>query len=444
MKGLFLLNTFLQEINNNVLVFDGSKGTMLQKMGLGGGECPELWNIEHPEEVRSLYNSYIDAGSDVIQTNTFGANREVLRKFDLQDKTEEINIAGVKLAKEIAGENVYIAASIGPTGRILEPSGDLTFDQAYEAYKEQVIAVTKAGADIINFETITDLAEMRAAILAARENSTLPIIASMSFEQNGYSLMGNPPETFTLVCQSLGADIIGVNCSTGPDSLLQIIKKIYPYSNVPICTKANAGLPEYLNGTLQYLESPDIFKNSVQSYVENGVRLIGGCCGTTPEHIIAIKSGIRLIDFDSLNEKLKQNHNTLVCSATKLISVDNLDEINVFKFFESFDGSQLKTIDSDIIIEKIVDLNINDFEALYLNLNALDIECDIVSIISTIQSYCRLPIIFHSSSPIKLKSALRAYNGKACVLLSQESDINFDLIVYAKKYGCIIKTDVNL
>ncbi len=440
------MNKFLQDLKTNILVFDGSKGTMLQKMGLAAEECPELWNLKHPEKVKELYASYIEAGSDVIQTNTFGANRSVLEKFNLQDKVSEINSASVRLAKEAAGNRAYVAASIGPTGKLLEPSGDLTFEQAYNVFKEQVISVTQAGADIINFETITDLCEMRAAILAARENSPLPIIASMTFEPNGYTLMGNSPATCALVCQSLGVDLIGANCSTGPESLLEITKQFHSFSSLPLSVKANAGLPLCSGDNITYNETPETFKSTVNDFIESGVRLIGGCCGTTPEFISAIKDELSNFNPAGFTIQGKPSPGSFICSATRYINLENIKDIDLVFLIddtnvETFE-KELSEDNMDLIADRVLDISSNDARAIYLNLNMAGKSHLIVPVVKTIQTYSKLPLIFQPAEPALLESALRIYNGKAGVLLGNSIDENtFDLIFLAKKYGSTVIYD---
>ncbi len=435
------MGSFLQRIKNEVLVFDGSKGTMLQNMGMTGGECPEFWNIEHSDKVRELYLLYIEAGADVIQTNTFGANRAVLEKFGLQDRVEEINSASVKLAREAAGGSAFVAASIGPTGKLLEPSGDLSFEQAYEIFREQIVSVTNAGADIINFETMTDLYEMKAGLLAARENSPLPIIASMSFEENGRTLMGNSPATCALVCQSLGADLIGSNCSTGPEGLLEITRQMYGFSSLPLCVKANAGMPQYLGDTVIYNETPERFKNTVKDFLQCGARLIGGCCGTTPEFISAIRDEVERLSIQPTHEQSKPSLGAFICSATKHVDSENIDRHKIYHFFNEFNKKEIEALSEtglDTAAEKLMNLKSLDYQVICINLDILNKSETVNIFIKTVQTYSRLPLIFYTSSPALLESALRVYNGKAGVVIGSMDDSAFDLIISAKKYGSTI------
>lgn len=214
---------FLEDIKNNVLIYDGSKGFMLQLAGLPAGDSPESFNDSHPDIVFNLHKAYVDAGCDVIQTNTFTGNRIMLEKHGLGDRTVELNQKGAQIAKKAAEGRAYVAASIGPTGLLFEPFGELTFDLAYDVFKEQVTAVAEGGADIINFETFTDILEMKAALTAAKENTDLPVVCSMAFEQNKRTLMGTDPISCARIMKSVGADLVGANCSFGPAHMIDII-----------------------------------------------------------------------------------------------------------------------------------------------------------------------------------------------------------------------------
>jgi 5-methyltetrahydrofolate--homocysteine methyltransferase len=267
---------FLNDIKDRVLVFDGSKGYMLQLAGLKAGDCPESWNLSHSEQVTDLYQSYVDSGCDVIQTNTFSANRIQLEKHGLDKYAYEMNFEGVRLAKEVTkGKDVYVAASIGPTGVLMEPSGSLTFEKAYEVYKEQVSAVIDGGADVINFETFTDIAEMRAAIMAAKDISDKPVVASMAFEKNFRTLMGTTPFACAKIMLALHADIIGTNCSFGPESMDQIISDMAKTGALISC-KPNAGLPTLEDGETKYHQSAQEFSTIVVEYPKYNAHLVGG------------------------------------------------------------------------------------------------------------------------------------------------------------------------
>ena len=436
------MSNFLQELKKKILVYDGSKGTMLQNMGLTSEECPELWNLEKPEKIKELYSSYINAGSNVIQTNTFGGNRAILEKFNLQDKVDIINSTSIKLARDAAANKAFVAASIGPTGKLMEPSGDLTFEDAYNIFKEQVTAVTQAGADILNFETISDLNEMRAAILAARENSPLPIIASMTFEPNGYTLMGNSPASCALICQSLGADLLGANCSTGPEGLLKIIKEMHMFSTLPLCVKANAVLPVCSGDNTTYNETPETFSRSVKDFIKNGVKLIGGCCGTTPEYITSIITQLNQLKPESFNNLTKSSVGSFISSGSKYIDVGSNKKLNIGFFITNSNIDNFKNnindTNLDIVIDRVMELAGENYDIIYLNLDTIDKPELLSSAIKTIQTYSKTPIVIQTKASQHLESALRIYNGKAGVIVGDMDDYTFDLIISSKKYGSTI------
>ncbi|MGE5328783.1 MAG: homocysteine S-methyltransferase family protein [Deltaproteobacteria bacterium] len=432
------MNTFLKSLEDKVLIFDGSKGAVLQKLGLEPGSCPESWNLYNSEKVKDIYQSYIQAGADVIQTNTFGANRAILERYNLAEKVDEINSASIKLAKEAAGNKAYVAVSIGPTGKLLEPSGDLSFEEAYDIFKEQIIAAAQSGADILNFETFTDLAEMRCAILASKENSNLPIIASMSFEANGYTMMGNTAASFAISCQSLGVDMLGVNCSTGPAEMVKIIQELKKFSNLPISAKPNAGIPEFINGKSVYTETPDNFRRYVKEFVDKGASLIGGCCGTTPEHISAIREELDKI-IKSCDIKKTPVKPSYISSSSKYIPVDMLKNVKAVPFVDSSNSeSFVSSSFIDSAADRVMDIMSEDYDLIYLSLDSISKQEYLAQAVKTIQTYVKLPLIIHSNSVKCIEKALRIYNGRAGIAVKDANDSTFEIINLAHKYGCAI------
>ena len=424
------MKSFLISIQERVLLYDGSKGVMLQKRGLTGNEASESWNLLKSEEVKNLYNEYQQAGSDVIQTNTFPGNRLTLDKHSLGDKTYELNFAGVKLAKEIAGENTYVAASVGPTGVFLEPSGNLSFDKAYSIFEEPLKAIEDAGADLVNFETFTDLNELRAAILAAKETTNLPIIASVTFNANSRTLFGNSAEVCAIVCQSLGVAIVGANCSGGPDSLIEPIKKMYSVASIPLCAKANAGMPELVNGEVIYQQKPEQFSSYTKEFVENGVRLIGGCCGTTPEFIRAIKKDLAEIETPELELNFKPTiasaFNHLVLSQDKDYSVKKLSQDAVTTLINGDFSSLIREFKSERI------------DYLLLDFGDINVTFDVRSFASQFGLLIKKPVMIKSESTEILYKFLRYYPGRAGVVLSDDSELSLSQLQH---YGALIVND---
>jgi len=403
---------------------------MLQRRGLSGSEASESWNLSNPEEVKNLYNQYRVAGSDVIQTNTFPGNRVTLDKHGLGDKTYQLNFAGVKLAKEIAEDSTYVAASIGPTGEFLEPSGNLSFEKAYNIFKEPLKAIEDAGADLINFETFSDLNELRAAILAAKETTSLPIIASVTFNTDNRTLFGNSAEVCAIVCQSLGVTIVGANCSGGPDSLIEPIKKMYSVASIPLCVKANAGMPELVNGEVIYEQKPEHFSSYTKEFVENGVRLIGGCCGTTPEFISAIKKALAEIK----TPELKLNFNPTIASAFNHLVLSKDKEYSVKKLSQDA-VTMLINGDFHNLIQESKSEHI---DYLFFDFGEMNETFDVWGFASQFSLYIKKPIIIKCESPEILYKFLRYYPGKAGVVLSDNTKLSLSELNH---YGALIVND---
>ena len=279
-----------------ILVSDGAWGTFLFKKGLNVGECPDEWSLSHFDVVKSIAQSYIDAGSDMVQTNSFGANRFKLQYFGLEDKLSEINESAARASREAAGDERYVIASIGPTGKMLL-MGDVTEDEFYDCFREQAIALEKGGADAICIETMADVDEAVQAIKAAKENTKLEVIATFTFDktmQGEYrTMMGLSPTEAISKALEAGADIIGTNCGNGIERMIDIVKEIREnFPNAYILVHANAGLPVNVDGKDTYPETPDIMAWYIPALLKAGVNIIGGCCGTTPEHIKAIKKSV--------------------------------------------------------------------------------------------------------------------------------------------------------
>jgi 5-methyltetrahydrofolate--homocysteine methyltransferase len=282
-----------------VLVSDGAWGTFLQQKGLAPGECPEKWNIDHYDEVFEVAKSYIDAGSDMIETNSFGGSRLKLAQHGLEDRVVEINKIAAEISRSAAGREKHVLGSIGPTGKIIM-MGDVTPEELYEVFKEQSMALEEGGADSIVVETMSDIEEARQAVIAARENTGCEVICTMTFERTVSgeyrSMMGISPSDMTEQIIDAGAEIIGANCGNGIEGMIHIVREIRKTnSEIPVLIHANAGLPIYKDGKTVFPETPEQMAGFVKELIDAGANIIGGCCGTTPAHIKKIVEVVRSI-----------------------------------------------------------------------------------------------------------------------------------------------------
>lgn len=286
-----------QEFQNlferGVVLLDGAAGTNLQQAGMPGNACPEQWILEHPDVMRSLQRSYVEAGTQILYAPTFTGNRIKLAEYGLADQLADINTRLVALAKEAAQGQAFVAGDLTMTGQQLYPLGELQFEQLVDIYKEQAKVLCDAGADLFVVETMMSLQETRAAVIAIKEICDLPVMASLTFEDDGRTLFGTNPETAVVVLQSLGVDAVGLNCSTGPMEMVEIVGQMYAYANIPILAKPNAGLPELENGQTVYKTSPQEFAEAGKKLVDAGAAALGGCCGTTPAHIKALSQAVK-------------------------------------------------------------------------------------------------------------------------------------------------------
>ena len=279
-------------IESQAVILDGATGSNLQAAGMKMGVCPEQWIIENPEAIIKLQRAYVEAGTNILYAPTFTGNRIKLAEYGLEEELEEMNRQLVALSKEAAAGQALVAADISMTGQQLYPIGDMQFEELVNIYKEQVWAVEDAGVDLYVVETMMSLQECRAAVLAIKESSSRPIMVSLTFEETGRTLFGTDPATAVVVLQSLGVDVIGINCSTGPDKMAELVKAMYEVAYVPILVKPNAGLPKLIDGKTVYDMQPQEFADAMVNLAACGARVFGGCCGTTPAHIKAMTEAL--------------------------------------------------------------------------------------------------------------------------------------------------------
>ncbi|HZT68649.1 MAG TPA: bifunctional homocysteine S-methyltransferase/methylenetetrahydrofolate reductase [Terriglobia bacterium] len=283
----------LQRLERRPLVCDGAMGTMLYAKGVSLNRCFDELNLSSPHLVKEVHLGYVKAGAELLETNTFGANRFRLAKFDLADKVREINLAGARLARESAGEDLYVAGAVGPLGLRLEPLGPTSLEEARAAFREQIEALAAGGVDLIIIETMMDLEEAHQALLAAREAASLPVVVQMTVQEDGNTPSGVSPEEFARQLDKWGADVIGINCGTGPAAVLETLERMAAVTTKKLSAQPNAGLPHSVDGRTLYLCSPEYMAERAIRFIQAGARIVGGCCGTTPQHIKAIKSAVK-------------------------------------------------------------------------------------------------------------------------------------------------------
>lgn len=427
-----------ERLKKDILIFDGAMGTMLQNRGLALGELPEALNIKSPESIIEIHQVYIEAGSQVITTNTFGAN-ELKLKGSGYSVEEVIQAAVANARKAIGDRNIYIALDIGPIGELLEPMGTLGFEEAYDIFKRQILQGVEAGVDLIVIETMTDLYEIKAAVLAAKENTDLPVFATMSFEENGRTFTGCTPASMAMTLEGLGVDALGINCSLGPKEIGPILEQVLKYSSIPAMVQANAGLPTVVDGKTVYDISAEDYASYGRSFIEKGVRVIGGCCGTTDEYIRDLVEAIKDVEVPEIKTKRFSG----VCTPTKPVFIDGVrvigERINPTgkKLFKA----ALKKQDIDYILrEAIAQVEAGaDILDVNVGLPEIDEEKIMVKVIKEIQSILDIPLQIDSTDPRTIESGLRVYNGKAIVNSVNGEDRVLDtLLPLVKKYGAAV------
>jgi len=426
-----------------VHIFDGAMGTMFQQLGLlPTGYCPEMLNIDNPEAVTSVHKQYVDAGSTVIETNTFGASPLKLAHYGLSDRAREINIAAVKAAKA-AGNNIKVAGSMGPTGRFIKPVGDLDFEDAYENYKVQAAALADGGADYILIETSIDLQEMRAALLAAKEVTNLPVICQQSFSEDGRTVTGTDPQTFAITVDAMGADIIGVNCSLGPEQLLPVVKAISENTEKPISVQPNAGMPQLVNGKTTFPMGPEDFGEWAPKLLQAGATYLGGCCGTTPAHIAAIKKAIAGLEepsFKPLRRRL------MISSRSKTVTIDK--DLPTRLIGERINPTGRKKLAAEIKNGSFLSVKKEAIDQVKAGASLLDVNMGVGGIdqaqamkkaVTEISQLTDAPLVIDTSDATVLEAGLRAYPGRALInSVSAEKERLEKFIPLAKKYGAAI------
>ncbi len=432
---------FRKRIEDGPLILDGATGTMLQKAGMPIGVCPEEWILENKEVMVKLQQDYVAAGSDIVYAPTFTANRIKLEEYGLEDHIVRMNEELVALSKEAVGDKALVAGDITMTGLQLYPIGDFMFDELVEVYKEQASILAEAGVDLFVVETMMSLQECRAAVLAIQEVCDLPIMVSLTYNEDGCTLYGTDPATATVVLQSLGIDAIGINCSTGPEEMITPVVKMTEYATIPVFAKPNAGLPELEDGVTVYKTTPEEFAAVGKKLVEAGAAILGGCCGTTPEHIRALKEAVTGMP---LKEPLKEPRRVLT-SERKLVEI-KLDG-NFMVIGERINPTGKKKLQAELkegslnmVRSMAVEQEENGAAILDINMgmNGIDEKEMMKKVIYEVTSTVDCPLCIDSSHVDIIEEALRIYPGRALInSISLEKEKFEKLLPIAKRYGAM-------
>lgn len=435
----------MQEIEERkkITILDGAMGTMLQKKGLKLGERPEIFGAEHPGIVEDIHKSYIAAGSRVIYANTFGANSHTLKGTAYSPK--EVIEANVKAAKRAASsfkeEKVKVALDLGPLGVLMEPLGPLSFKEAYEIFKESAVFGFKAGADLAVIETMSDLNEARAALLAVKENTDLPVWVTMSFEENGRTFTGTAVSSMALTLEGLGADAIGINCSLGPEEICPLMKELEEWSSLPLIVKPNAGLPDPATGA--YTMDPLEFARQMERYADLDIACMGGCCGTSPEFIRELSLKVREWDVSGRRAPERPPKRNGVCCAGKAVEFKGVKVIGerINPTGKKRLAQALKEKDLDYIMKQAIEQQEAGADILDINVGVpgIDEEEMMEETVKAVQSVVSLPLQIDSSNPSAIEAGLRACCGKALVnSVNGEKEKSDAILPIVKKYGAAV------
>lgn len=428
-------------VKNRPVILDGATGTNLQKAGMPVGVCPEKWILEHPKVLVKLQKEYVEAGTDILFAPTFTANRIKLEEYGLADDLVKMNQNLVALSKEAASGKALVAGDLTMTGQQLYPIGDLMFEDLVDVYREQAQVIYEAGADLFVVETMMSLQECRAAVIAIREVCDLPIMVSLTYNEDGRTLYGTDPATAVIVLQSLGADAVGLNCSTGPEAMLEPVAQMAEYATVPILAKPNAGMPELVDGVTVFRTTPEEFAAVGKKLVEAGASILGGCCGTTPEHIKALADAVK----DMPVKELLTTHRRMLASERAHLEI-SLDG-NFMVIGERINPTGKKKLQAELkegslnLVRSMATEQVeNGAQILDINLgmNGIDEKQMMLDTIYEVTSMVDVPLCIDSSHVDIIEAALRIYPGRALInSISMEQEKIEKLLPIAKKYGAM-------
>ncbi len=437
------MSRFMCAVREHVLMLDGAMGTMLQARGLKAGDCPEQMILDAPEVVEKVHREYAAAGAQVLVTNTFGGNRTKLAHYGLEDKVYAINTRAVELARSGGGEEVFVVGSIGPSGRFLEPVGDAGFDEMVEVFSEQVRAFVAAGADAISCETFLDIRELKAAVMACRECSALPVIAMMTFDDEGRTVLGTSPEAAAVTLDALQVDVIGSNCGLGIEGMYAVLRQMRTCTNRPLIVQANAGLPILLEGETVFPASPEEMTLYHQRLIELGVRIIGGCCGTTPEHIRVMRAALDTLEHNWSPPRRTHGYVSSRASVCAFAPASRCAIIG-----ERINPTGKKGYSAELREGKTAYIRREAQTQTAAGAHLLDVNCGAPGVdeaaaleraVFAISSVSHLPLVLDSSDPVALEQALKAVDGKVLInsVNGEEKSIS-TILPLARKYGAAV------
>lgn len=432
---------FRKLVQEKIIILDGATGTNLQQAGMPVGVCPEQWILEHRQVMIDLQKAYVEAGTNIVLAPTFTANRIKLEEYGLDDKLVEMNQELVAISREAVGGNAYVAGDITMTGVQLYPMGDYDFEKLVEVYKEQAAVLVEAGVDLFIIETMMSLQETRAAVIAIQETCDLPIMASMTFNEDGRTLYGTDPRTAVVTLQSLGVDAIGMNCSTGPLEMVPMIEQMAEYATIPVIAKPNAGLPVLEDGATIYKTTPEEFAQAGAKLIEAGVSIIGGCCGTTPEHIRALAK----VAEGVCNSNVKGEHRRCVSSERRTVEItldgpfmvvgERINPTGKKKLQAELREGSMNMVRTMARAQEEAGAAILDVN---MGMNGIDEQEMMLETIYEVTGIVDCPLCIDSSNVDIIEAALRIYPGRALINSISLEKVKFEkLLPIAKRYGAM-------
>ncbi len=438
------MSRFNDTIQQRILILDGAMGTMLQERGLAAGGCPEQMNLDAADVVAGVHREYAAAGAQIIVSNTFGGTRSKLGHYGLEDKVYEVNARGMELARQSLADpvNDFAAGSIGPTGRFVEPVGDASFDEMVDIFAEQVRGLVAGGADLLTCETFLDIRELKAAVIACREVCDLPVMAMLTFDEGGRTVLGTPPQAAAVILEGLRVDVIGTNCGMGIDGMVEVMEQMRSVCAAPLIVQANAGLPVLIDGITTFPASPQEMVEHHQRLIELGVRVIGGCCGTTPAHIRAMRAGLDRLDH-SWNPPSRRCY---LASRTQVTAVGVEQPCAIIG--ERINPTGKKKYSAELREGKTAYIRREAQQQSEAGATLLDVNCGAPGVdeplaleraVFAINGVCTTPLVLDSSDPAALERGLKAADGKVLInsVNGEEKSLNA-ILPLAYKYGAAL------